>query len=82
MNTAAEQWKSDLALWAIPKEILEQAIEKPWIHPPALFEIPEIIKDSLSHRRSREAMARCKDESRVAGHHRRRRWLSHQKAAL
>lgn len=56
MRTAAEQWKSDLALWAIPKEILDQAIEKPWIHPPALFEIPEVIKDSLSHQRAREAM--------------------------
>jgi SAM-dependent methyltransferase len=56
MSTAAERWKSDLALWAIPKEILDQAVEKPWIHPPALFEIPEVIKDSLSHERSREAM--------------------------
>ena len=56
MSTAAEQWKIDLASWAIPKEILDQAVEKPWIHPPALFEIPEVIKDSLSHLRSREAM--------------------------
>ena len=56
MTTAAEKWKSDLALWAIPKEILDQAVEKPWIHPPALFEIPEVITDSLSHQRAREAM--------------------------
>jgi SAM-dependent methyltransferase len=56
MTTAAEQWKKDLALWAIPKEILDQAVEKPWIHPPALFEIPAVIKDSLSHQRAREAM--------------------------
>ena len=56
MTTAAEQWKSDLALWAIPQEILDQAVEKPWIHPPALFEIPAVIKDSLSHQRAREAM--------------------------
>ncbi|CAN2221013.1 AdoMet_MTases domain containing protein [Candidatus Nanopelagicaceae bacterium] len=56
MITAAEQWKKDLALWAIPKEILDQAVEKPWIHPPALFEIPAVIKDSLSHQRAREAM--------------------------
>lgn len=56
MVTAAEKWKSDLALWAIPQEILDQAVEKPWIHPPALFEIPEVIKDSLSHQRAREAM--------------------------
>ncbi|MFM6840969.1 MAG: class I SAM-dependent methyltransferase [Candidatus Planktophila sp.] len=56
MMSAAEQWKQDLAKWAIPQEILDQAIEKPWIHPPALFEIPEVIKDSLSHQRAREAM--------------------------
>lgn len=56
MTTAAEQWKKDLASWAIPQEILEQAVEKPWIHPPALFEIPEVIGDSLSHQRAREAM--------------------------
>jgi SAM-dependent methyltransferase len=56
MTTAAEQWKIDLASWAIPEAILNQAVEKPWIHPPALFEIPEVIKDSLSHQRSREAM--------------------------
>lgn len=56
MTTAAEQWKIDLASWAIPQEILDQAVEKPWIHPPALFEIPDVISDSLSHKRAREAM--------------------------
>lgn len=56
MRHAADQWKHDLALWSIPKEILDQAVEKPWIHPPALFEIPETIQDSLSHQRAREAM--------------------------
>ncbi len=56
MTSAAEKWRSDLALWAIPKEILHQAPEKPWIHPPALFQIPDEIKDSLSHQRAREAM--------------------------
>lgn len=56
ISSAAEKWKHDLGLWAIPQEILEQAAEKPWIHPPALFEIPERISDSLSHQRAREAM--------------------------
>ena len=56
MTTASEQWKLDLASWAIPQEILDQAVEKPWIHPPALFEIPDVIQDSLSHQRAREAM--------------------------
>jgi SAM-dependent methyltransferase len=56
MTTAAAQWQKDLASWAIPQEILDQAVEKPWIHPPALFEIPDVIGDSLSHQRAREAM--------------------------
>ncbi len=56
MSSAAQKWKSDLALWAIPQEILDQAAEKPWIHPPALFQIPDQINDSLSHQRAREAM--------------------------
>ena len=56
MTTASEQWKLDLASWAIPQEILDQAVEMPWIHPPVLFEIPQVIKDSLSHQRAREAM--------------------------
>jgi SAM-dependent methyltransferase len=56
MTSASEKWKIDLASWAIPQEILDQAVEKPWIHPPALFEIPEVIGDSLSHQRAREAM--------------------------
>jgi SAM-dependent methyltransferase len=56
MTSASEKWKIDLASWAIPREILDQAVEKPWIHPPALFEIPDVIQDSLSHQRSREAM--------------------------
>lgn len=56
MATAAEAWKRDLASWAIPQEILDQAEERPWIHPPALFQIPAVIPDSLSHQRAREAM--------------------------
>ena len=56
MTSASEKWKVDLASWAIPQEILDQAVEKPWIHPPALFEIPDVIHDSLSHQRAREAM--------------------------
>lgn len=56
MTSASEKWKIDLASWVIPQEILDQAVEKPWIHPPALFEIPDVIQYSLSHQRSREAM--------------------------
>lgn len=56
MTTAADAWKRDLASWAIPSEILDKAEEKPWIHPPALFQIPAVIPNSLSHQRAREAM--------------------------
>jgi SAM-dependent methyltransferase len=57
METAAgRRWRNALAAWAIPKEILNQAPENPWIHPPVLFQIPTIIEDSISHQRAREAM--------------------------
>ena len=45
-----------LAAWAIPDEILKQAPENPWIHPPVLFQIPAVIEDSISHQRAREVL--------------------------
>ena len=56
MNTAADKWASDLSAWGIPQEILDQAPESPWIHPPAVFTLPEVIPDTPSHDRAREAM--------------------------
>ena len=56
MNTAASKWREDLASWAIPKEILDGAETKPWIHPPAVFQIPKVIPDSPSLQRIREAL--------------------------
>jgi SAM-dependent methyltransferase len=55
-NSAVEKWRSDLASWAIPDEILAQAEVPPWFHPAALFALPEQIWDSPSHQRAREAM--------------------------
>ena len=54
---SGENWRKQLAAWAIPKEILDQADESPWIHPPALFEIPEIISDTPSHQIAREVLS-------------------------
>ncbi len=54
--TAADRWREALAAWAIPEEILAQAPESPFIHPPALFGVPERIADSPSHARAREAL--------------------------
>lgn len=55
-SSAVEKWKSDLAAWAIPQEILDQAEVAPWFHPAALFALPEKIWDSPSHQRALEAM--------------------------
>lgn len=55
-SSAIDKWRSDLALWAIPDEILAQAEVPPWFHPAALFALPEKIWDSPSHQRAREAM--------------------------
>lgn len=51
-----EKWEHSLAQWAIPQEILEQAEESPWIHPPALFGVPNKIEITPSHMRAREVM--------------------------
>jgi SAM-dependent methyltransferase len=50
------QWRDDLASWAIPAEILEQAPELPWVHPVALFTIGDEIADSPSHEAARAAL--------------------------
>jgi SAM-dependent methyltransferase len=54
--SAARKWNEALDAWAIPKSILDQAAESPWIHPPVLFDIPDIIESSPSHERAREAL--------------------------
>lgn len=51
-------WRDDLASWAIPEEILAQAVERPWIHPVAMFTVDDEIPDSVSHRVAREALPR------------------------
>jgi len=53
---ASEKWRSDLEAWAIPKEIIDKAPENPWIHPPVMFQIPDVIEDSISHQRAREVL--------------------------
>jgi 2-polyprenyl-3-methyl-5-hydroxy-6-metoxy-1,4-benzoquinol methylase len=56
-NSAAVKWRSDLASWAIPQEILDQAEVAPWVHPPALFALPSKIADSPSHVKAREVIS-------------------------
>jgi SAM-dependent methyltransferase len=53
---SGNRWRQALTGWSIPRDILDQAPESPWIHPPALFQIPDVIEDSISHQRAREAM--------------------------
>ena len=51
-----DQWRADLASWAIPDEILSQATEPPWAHPVAMFTVDDEIADSVSHRIARDAV--------------------------
>ncbi|TRZ87668.1 MAG: class I SAM-dependent methyltransferase [Streptomycetaceae bacterium] len=51
-----DNWAQALSKWAIPKDILDQAQESPWIHPPALFQIPEKIELTISHQRALEVL--------------------------
>ncbi len=50
---SANKWRNDLKQWGIPQEIIEQAPENPWIHPPALFQIPKVIESNPSHQKAR-----------------------------
>lgn len=52
----ASNWSSDLAAWGIPSEIIDQAPQSPWIHPSALFTVPDVISETPSHKRARELM--------------------------
>ncbi len=56
MSLSAETWAHDLEAWAIPPGILALASESPWIHPPVLFEVPEVIATNPSHERAREVL--------------------------
>ena len=56
LSKAAQKWAADLSEWSIPENIMAQAPESPWIHPPAMFALPTEIPDSPSHQRAREAM--------------------------
>jgi SAM-dependent methyltransferase len=56
-NCAASKWRSNLESWAIPDEVLVQAEVAPWVHPPALFELPREITDSPSHAKAREVLS-------------------------
>jgi SAM-dependent methyltransferase len=53
---AARRWAEQLALWAIPDEILAQAPESPWGFPPELFAAPVQPADTPSRRRALEAL--------------------------
>jgi len=53
---AAVRWRDALDAWSIPESILAQAPQSPWIHPPVLFEVPDVITMSPSHDRAREAL--------------------------
>ncbi len=54
--SAAQKWREDLESWGIPQEIIDQAPESPWIHPPVLFQIPQQIELTPSHQKAFEAL--------------------------
>lgn len=56
LNDRAQAWAADLASWAIPDDILNQADEAPWVHPVTMFTVGDVIDDSLSHSTARAAL--------------------------
>jgi len=57
VTSAVDRWHKSLDAWAIPDDILATAEESPWIHPPALFQVPEVIETTPSHDRAREVLS-------------------------
>jgi hypothetical protein len=55
-TSSGNYWRESLSAWAIPDEIINNAPENPWIHPPVMFELPDVIEDSISHQRAREVL--------------------------
>jgi SAM-dependent methyltransferase len=56
MVSHADRWREALAAWSIPDEILAQASDSPWIHPPVLFDVPDVVPSTPSHERAKEAL--------------------------
>jgi precorrin-6B methylase 2 len=56
VSDAATRWSEALSQWGIPQEILDQATESPWIHPPVMFEVPDHIQMTESHLRAGDPM--------------------------
>ncbi len=54
--SAQDRWAEQLAAWAIPDEILEQAPESPWIHPLRMFTVTGHEPDSPARGRALEAL--------------------------
>lgn len=57
MTEAARQWAGELAAWALPARILEQAPDRPFVFPPALFAAPRPGPSTPSSLRAAEALA-------------------------
>lgn len=54
--TSAEQWRDELAAWAIPEDILAQAPEPPWGFPVELFRAEQQPTGSPSRDRALDAL--------------------------
>jgi SAM-dependent methyltransferase len=61
-SSAVLRWQEALAAWAIPAEILDQAPENPWVHPPALFKVEHdaVLAMTPSVRVAVEALQACR----------------------
>jgi len=56
VTSAAERWSGALDQWALPPQILDAAEQSPWVHPPELFDVPDVIEDTPSHEAARAAL--------------------------
>lgn len=56
MSSPTQVWRDELDAWALPADVIDSAPQSPWIHPPVLFDVPNVIASTPSHERARERL--------------------------
>jgi SAM-dependent methyltransferase len=66
VESPADKWRECLMGWGIPGEILDQAPQSPWVHPPESFKpLSDLTLATPSWVRAKEALDACRSGSQI-----------------
>jgi len=66
VESPADKWRNSLMGWGIPDEILDQAPQSPWVHPPESFKpASDLTLATPSWVRAKEALDACQSGSQI-----------------